>query len=75
MSLDSGTLKEQNPPTARMAAVMRMGMALLMLIRFPKATFPKMAATRPRHDRNPNAVVLHTTQRTQFVQRRLLWQY
>ena len=60
--LDSGSLSDKSPPTASMAAVRRIGMALLTAMKLPNATLPKMAAIRPRHDRNPNAVVLEKNQ-------------
>ena len=52
--LDSGSLKLRTPPTAMMAAVINIGMALLTPINWPNATFPRMAAIRPMNERNPN---------------------
>ena len=52
--LDSGNLKLRTPPTAMMAAVINIGMALLTDINWPNATFPRMAAIRPMNERNPN---------------------
>lgn len=49
---------ERKPPMAMMAAVKRIGMALLTAIKLPNVTLPKMAAILPRHDWKPNAVVL-----------------
>ena len=58
MFFDSGSFNERTPPTASMAAVRRMGIALLTEIKLPNATLPRMAAILPRQDRKPNAVVL-----------------
>ena len=48
--VESGSFRANNPPIAIMVAVNRMGMALLTAMKFPKATFPRMAAILPRQD-------------------------
>ena len=58
LSLDSGSFSETRPPSPSRTTVSSMGMALLTSMKLPKATFPRMAAIRPRQDRKPNAVDL-----------------
>ena len=62
--LDSGSLKLRTPPTAMMAVVINIGMALLTDINWPNATFPRMAAIRPMKERNPNPEDLQKKKQT-----------
>ncbi len=52
--MDSGSLKLRTPPSAMMAAVMRIGIALLTPMSCPNATLPRIAAMRPMKERKPN---------------------